>query len=113
MRAWGDRKLERFANRIIHRDTGNTVVLLDTFGTETIALVTLNHIPAERENVPLSEMGLRAETGIMVMLVEHQGERPTAAGADTVFHEGDRVTVFGNYATICRVFEAHERFSLD
>jgi len=61
--------------------------------------------------VPLSQTGLKTDTGIMVMLVEHHGKKPEAAGADSVFAIGDKLTVFGDYSTICRTFHARERFS--
>ena len=111
IRAWGDRLLQRLADRIVHGDVGNTVMPLDYIGQDSIALVTLNDIPAEYQNVPLSETGLRADTGIMVMLVEPPGKKAEPAVADTVFHVGDKLTVFGDYATICRTFHARERFA--
>ncbi len=113
VRAWGDRLLQRLAGRIIHGDAGNTVIPLDYIGEDSIALVTLRDIPEEYQNVPLSETGLRADTGIMVMLVEPPGKKAEPAGADTVFHPGDKLTVFGDYATICRTFHARERFTED
>ena len=112
VRAWGDGLLEKLADRMIGRTASfNTVQALDFIGSETIALVTLNHIPDEYRGVPLSKLGLRTDTGILVMLVEHPGEKPIPAGADTVFTPGDKLTVFGNYATICRTFHARERFA--
>lgn len=111
IRAWGERQLERLADRLIRSEGGNTVMLLDYIGKDSIALVTLNSIPEEYQNVPLSEMGLRAETGILVMLVDSGNGKAEAAGADTVFHVGDKLTVFGDYATICRSFHARERFT--
>ena len=113
VRAWGDRLLQRLAGRIIHGDAGNTVIPLDYIGEDSIALVTLRDIPEAYQNVPLSETGLRADTGIMVMLVEPPGKKAEPAGADTVFHPGDKLTVFGDYATICRTFHARERFTED
>ncbi len=113
VRAWGDRLLQRLAGRIIHGDTDNTVMPLDYIGEDSIALVTLRDIPEEYRNVPLSETGLRADTGILVMLVETEGKKATPAGADTVFQVGDKLTVFGDYATICRTFHARERFTED
>lgn len=110
--AWGDGLLEMLADRMLGRTASfNTVQLLDHIGTDSIALVTLNHIPDEYRGVPLSQLGLKADTGILVMLVEHPGEKPTAAGADTVFTPGDKLTVFGNYAVICKTFHAKERFA--
>ena len=111
--AWGSRQLERLADHFIHGEAGNTVQLLDYIGADSIALVTLKYIPEEYQNVPLSKTGLRAETGILVMLVESPGGKPVAAGADTVFHVGDKLTVFGDYPTICRSFHARERFTDD
>ena len=111
--AWGSRQLERLADHLFHGEGSNTVLLLDYIGKDSIAVVTLRYIPEEYQNVPLSKTGLRAETGIMVMLVESPGGKPTAPNADTVFHVGDKLTVFGDYATISRSFHARERFADD
>ncbi len=110
--AWGDRQLRRLADRIFDRkETFNAVLLIDSLGSESIAQVTLRQIPDEYNGVSLAETKLRAETGILVMLVEHPGGKPEAAPANTVFEPGDKLTVFGNYKTICRTFNAREHFS--
>ena len=112
VRAWGDNLLQRVADRLAGRtDSFNTVLLLDYIGTETIALVTLKHIPEEYQGIPLSETGLKSNTGILVMLVERPGEKAQPAGADTVFSVGDKLTVFGDYNTISTAFHAREHFS--
>jgi len=111
VRAWGDGMLQRFADHIIGReDSFNNVLLLDHIGTDSIALVALNTIPEEYRGIPLSDTGLKADTGILVMLVEKPGEKAVPAGADTVFETGDKLTVFGDYAMICKAFHARERF---
>ncbi len=110
--AWGDAFLQRVAGRIVREsESFNSILLLDYIGTGSIALLTINHIPEEFCGVPLAQMGLKAETGILVMLVEHRGKKAEPAGADTVFEVGDKLTVFGDYATICKSFHARERFS--
>ena len=111
VRAWGDRLIEKLAGRIIHKDTANTVWLMDYIGEDTIAQVTLYEVPEELKGVPLSASGLKTEQNILVMLVEPKGGKAEPAGADTVFQPEDKLTVFGNYATISRVFHARERFS--
>ena len=114
VRAWGDHQLERLADRLIGRsDSFNTVMPLDYLGTDSIAQVTLNCIPEEYQDVPLSQTGLKSNTGILVMLVEKPGKKPMPAGADTVFAAGDKITVFGDYNVICRSFHARERFAED
>ncbi len=112
VRAWGDRVLERTVDRLVMRGGAyNTVLLLDYIGTDSIALVTLKHVPDKYRGLTLAQTGLRAGTGILVMLVERPGQKAEAARADTVFSVGDKLTVFGDYATICRTFDAREHFS--
>ena len=112
VRAWGDGLLQKVADRIVGQtERFNTVMLLDYIGTDTIALVTLNDIPEEYRGVPLSGTGLKADTGILVMLIEQPGKKAVPTGADTVFSPGDKLTVFGDYAVICKAFHARERFT--
>ena len=111
VRAWGDRFFEKLAGHIAHRDTANSIWLMDYIGQETIAQVTLNEVPEAFQNTPLSESGLKPDYGILVMLVEPKGGKAEPASAHTVFRPGDKLTVFGDYATISRAFHARERFS--
>ncbi len=114
IRAWGENLFRRMADRILdQQETFNAVMLLDYIGTESIVQVTLRHIPEEYKGLSLAETRLRAETGILVMLVEHRGGKTMAAQADTVFEEGDKLTVFGDYSVICKTFHAKEHFADD
>ena len=110
VRAWGDRQLANLAGSVLHRDLGNRVMMLDFIGQDSIVQVMLKYVPEDLRDVPLAETGLRSRHNILVMLVEPKGHKAAPAGADTVFHAGDKLTVFGDYATICRVFEATEAF---
>ena len=111
IRAWGDQLIEKLAGRIIHRDITNTILLMDYIGQESIAQVTLHEVPEDLQGKLLSESGLKTDHGILVMLVEPNGRKAEPATAQTVFHPGDKLTVFGDYSTISRVFHARERFS--
>ena len=112
--AWGDNLLRRLADRIFDRkETFNAVLLVDNIGTGSISQVTLRSIPEEYRGLSLADTRLRAETGILVMLVEHQGGQAAPAQADTVFEPGDKLTVFGDYQTICKTFHAREHFADD
>lgn len=112
--AWGDNLFRRLADRIFERkETFNAVMLVDNISSASIAQVTLRHIPEEYQGVTLADMKLRADTGILVMLVERHGSKAAAAGADTVFEIGDKLTVFGDYHTICKTFHAREHFADD
>lgn len=110
--AWFDNLLRRAADKVFNRkETFNAVMLVDNIGDGSIAQVTIRHIPEEYRGLTLAEIRLRAETGIMVMLVEHPGGKAVPASADTVFEVGDKLTVFGDYQTICNAFHAREHFA--
>ena len=114
IRAWGENLFRRVADRVLdQQETFNAVMLLDYIGSESIVQVTLRHIPDEYLGLSLAETRLRAETGILVMLVEHRGGKTMPAQADTVFEVGDKLTVFGNYSVICKTFHAKEHFADD
>lgn len=114
IRARWNRILQKVADRLVGRtDSFNTVLLLDYISGDSIAIVTLKRIPEALQGIPLSESGLRSNTGILIMLVEHSGQKAVPAGADTVFAVGDELTVFGNYSAICKTFHARERFTDD
>ena len=113
VRAWGDHLIERMAGKLAHRDSANTVLLLDYLGEDSISQVTLAEVPEAFREKTLATTGLKAEHNILVMLIEKPGKKAVPAGADTVFETGDKLTVFGDYKTVCRVFEAKERFSED
>ena len=113
VRAWGDRLIEKLAGRIVHKDIANTIWPMDYIGQETIAQVSLQEVPEDLQGKALSESGLKENHNILVMLVERKGAKPVPAHADTVFEVGDKLTLFGDYQTICKAFHAREHFTDD
>ncbi len=110
VRAWGDRIIEQLAGRVAHRGNENSLLLIDYIGEDSISQVTLHTVPEAFRDLPLSETGLKTEHNILVMLIEHRGQKAEPATAQTVFLPDDKLTVFGNYQTIAKVFAARERF---
>lgn len=108
--AWADSLLEKLASRLVRKEADNSVMLLDYIGQDVIAQIKLNTVPEAFRGVPLAQTGIKSENNILVMIIEQSDGTAEATGADTVFADGDRITVFGDYDTICRVFEASERF---
>ena len=111
VRVFCERLVEKLLNRILRRDRTNTVMLIDYIGRDSIAVVTLHTVPEAFAGKPLKEIDLKSERRILVMLAEQGGKGAEPAGADTVFHEGDKLTVFGEYRAICRTFNAKEQFA--
>ena len=105
-----DMLLSQIAGKIMKQDKVNTVLLMDYIGHDSIANVILKKIPEHLQHKTLAESRLKQEHSILVLLVERDGFKPEAAVAGTVFRPGDRLTVFGRYDEISRVFQAEERF---
>ena len=95
----------------MRRETSNTIMLIDYIGKGTIAQVTLREVPDYLEGVELAKSGLKEKRGILVMLVEHADASIEGPAAHTTFVPGDKLTVFGDYKTICRTFHAKELFA--
>jgi len=106
-----DIALERLAGRVLRLDAANSVVLMDYVGKDVIARVVINEVPKALEGIPLAESGLKSDNNILVMLVEKPGKNPQPAGADTIFEKDDKLTVFGDFNIISRIFNAKENFS--
>ena len=110
MRMRSNRWLEKIAGKVLNIEATNSMVVLDHIGRNAIARVTLVEVPEEFKGIPLSQSGLKEEKSILVMLVEKLGKHMEHPKADTMFEDGDRVTVFGDYSTICKTFGAKETF---
>lgn len=110
VRAWGDKKLELLARKLLRQDSSNTVLILDYIGQASIAQVTMHSVPEEFRGISLADSDLKTKRNILVMLVERDGGKAEPAQAGTVFTDGDKVTVFGDYGNICRTFNAKEQF---
>ena len=105
-----DKLLSNVAGKIMKQDKVNTILLMDYIGTNSIANVILKEVPAQLEGKTLAENKLKQEHGVTILLVERDGVKTETATADTIFQPGDRLTVFGRYSEISRVFHAEERF---
>ena len=110
IRARLNHTIEKLAGRLVRADSENTVMLIDHIGKGSIAQVTLKSVPDALRDVPLNKTGLKEDRNILIMLVEHKDLKVEAPAANTVFADGDKLTVFGEYKIICRTFHAKERF---
>ena len=111
VRNFFDRLIGRASRKLTGHGDENAVMLIDHIGKGTIAQITLNEVPEYLNGVALSESGLKEKRSILVMLVEHKNAQIDVPTAHTVFEEGDKLTVFGDYKTICKAFHAKERFA--
>jgi Trk K+ transport system NAD-binding subunit len=79
-------------------------------GGKTLAGITLKYLPESLRGKAMADNGLKIDHNIIVLLVEDADGNPNDVHANTVLKENDRITVLGDYNTICRIFHARERF---
>lgn len=101
--------IEKFAEKIMFGNNANRIFLLDYAGKNAIAEVHIKKVPKEFENISLRHSGLRENHRVLVILLERTGREAEKVRADDIFRDGDRLIVCGNYASICKAFEADER----
>ncbi|MBR4658685.1 MAG: TrkA C-terminal domain-containing protein [Clostridia bacterium] len=111
VRRFFDRVISKAAGNITGHANDNAILLIDHIGKGTIAQVTLNQVPDYLVGVDLANSGLKEKRDILVMLVEHKDAKIDVPTAHTVFEKGDKLTVFGDYKTICKTFHAREYFA--
>ena len=111
VRLWVDRLIERVADRYSSVQNSNSVSVVDQMGNQTIARVILHKVPDFLAEKPLAKTGLRAAHNLIVLMIEREDGTHENPVAKSVFQDGDRVTVFGDFREILTVFEAKERFS--
>lgn len=113
VRVWLDRKIEAAANRYSSGATVNGITVIDQYGTQTIARVTLHKIPEVLQDKPLAKSDLKRVYNLLVLMVERADDSVETPTGETRFLPGDRLSVFGDYQTICKVLQAKERFTDD
>ncbi len=105
-----DTNIEHLVGAIRNKKAGNTVLILDYIGQDIIAQVSLKTVPERLRNRTLLELDFRKNHKVTIMLVEHPGQEIEQAGPNTIFMDGDKLTVFGNPKAISKTFNAKERF---
>lgn len=100
-----DLLIERIGNRMMFGTSSNPVVLVDMYGQNAMAEVSLERLPPQLRGVPMSESGLRETHDFHVLYIKREGEGTVKIAGDTVLQERDVILVFGNYKNIRKMFE--------
>ncbi|MBR4769277.1 MAG: TrkA C-terminal domain-containing protein [Lachnospiraceae bacterium] len=111
IRRWWESIIERLAGRITHQGNENTLMMIDQIGRDSIVQVVLNKVPEEFEGKMLKETQLKSAYHINVLLIDRGQILP--GKAESIFQKGDKLTLFGEYASVCKAFQAKERFTED
>jgi len=103
-----EKLIELFGKSLLgkHKKT-NIITLLDSYGREAIAQVTLNYVPIIMKDKQLSDINIRDEYNLNILMIK------TSEGTEnitkmTVLKENDIVIVFGPLQNIKKLFLGKE-----
>lgn len=83
--------------------TENVIDLIDNYGKEAMAEVTINRIPDFLVDTKIKDSGLKDKYNINLLMIKRNDEvKPVSA--DTIIEVGDMLTVFGLYISIKAAF---------
>ena len=103
-----EKLIELFGKSLLgkHKKT-NIITLLDSYGREAIAQVTLNYVPSIMKDKQLSDINIRDEYDLNILMIK------TSDGTEnitkmTILKENDIVIVFGPLQNIKKLFLGKE-----
>ncbi|MFI3253399.1 MAG: hypothetical protein R3Y63_03555 [Eubacteriales bacterium] len=104
-----NKRIEAVAEKLVHGNYENRILLLDHIGHNAIVEVNLRKVPEEFSNKMLRDSCIGDKYGILVILLERAGRQPDKVHAEDYFREGDRLIVCGKYQNICKALGGGER----
>lgn len=95
-------KVKELENAPIDNDQ-NDIDLIENYGSEAMATITINNVPDLFEDKKLFETQIKENYKINILMIK-RNELPVALTKDTVILKGDKVTVLGPYVSIKDAF---------
>ena len=85
----------------------NVMTLLDSYGSDAIAQINLNYVPILLQDKPLSEIQLRENYNINILMLKVNGVAKDLT-KNTILQDGDVIIVFGPLQSIKKLFQGNE-----
>ena len=88
---------------IIVENKGNTLSLLNNYGSNVLMEIDIEEVPKEIEGLPMKDSHLTDKYNVNIGIIKRNDDY-IAVDKDTVIQKGDKITVFGPYKTIKHLF---------
>ena len=90
----------------------NIIELIDNYGVDAMAEVSINNVPSILENVSLFDSGLKDKYLINILMLK-RNDRPLVVTKDTVIEKHDNIILFGPYKNIKKIFLNNEKDNIN
>lgn len=104
-----ERMIENIGRKLMNKnDKINIITLLDSYATgDAIVQITLNYVPKFLQNKPLSEVQIRENYNINMLILNVNGLTKEIT-KNTILKDGDIIIVFGPLQTIKKLFQGND-----
>ena len=94
-------------NKKVELDNSNEISLLNNYGPNALVEVFVDELPKELENIEIEDARLKDRYGITVVMIKRKNEYVSVT-KDTIFKNGDTITLHGPYQNIKMLFKNDE-----
>ena len=98
---------EAYEEEIINTPKENILNLIDNYGSDAMAEVTIYRLPDILKDKKLIESSLKTVYNLNVIMIKREDE-PVPVTKDSIIKNNDTIVVFGNYQNIKKVFLENE-----
>ncbi len=109
-RSWIDWQLTALAGRVLKHESGNTLLILDHLGKDSIVSVFLKTVPETLRGRTLAGINMKERQDLLILNRKDRAGREQRVGPDTVLNDGDLLTVYGDPGAMCTLFDCRETF---
>ncbi len=99
-----DRTIEKVGKKMMFGKNANPIILLDIYGDNVMAEISLEQMPAGLENVMLKDSGLKEKYMIQLILIKRNAETKSILKGEEILQKDDVIVVFGDYKNIKALF---------
>lgn len=94
---------EKFYRYFISKETINSIMVIENFGTNIIAQVFLNKVPLDLRDKNLAEMDIKNKYNLLILTITLPDNKPSLVTAKTILQKDTIVTVMGKKKDIKKI----------
>ncbi len=99
-----DRSIAKIGKKMMFGKNSNPIVLLDIFGDNVMAEISLEKIPHGFDNVMLKDSGLKEKHKVQIILIKRNTETKSILKGEDMLQKNDIIVVFGDHKRIKSLF---------
>ena len=100
-----DNIIFKLGHKLSHKKNQNLIKIIDNYGPNSIAEITLSIIPKEFIDKTIEQIKIKQNYGILILAITRGTKTISNVQRQDIFQENDIITVYGNISNIKEVFE--------